>query len=295
MKFWSRDFSPARPAMTSSCPSRPFCSGRSRPALSSRSSARLANPGNLGRDGGQLSRYDPGSAHAMNNLSYTPGMAWNVAKIKEHLGQADHRLGSGAASRKPTRIRRLRRLCARQPARRLPRSALNYLKLDPNSKGTGRTASRRGSARGPASLMKKSLQPNISMRSPMATYASRSAGPATAFRPASARGRPAQMRHRLCDPQRRHADVDGQFRHSRGRAAFPKPVQFIDFCAAGRRGPHRQGHQLRQWRPAHAAGRQGDRRNDPSVYPSEATMGRLFTVTAPDEPIRNFITHNGPG
>ena len=112
-----RGCSPARPAMTSSCPRRPFCSARSRPASSAarqEQAAELEEPLAGDRRAGSP-RYDPGNAYAVNYMWYTTG---DRLQCREDQGaprrQADHQLGSGAAAGELEEIRRLRRLCARQ-------------------------------------------------------------------------------------------------------------------------------------------------------------------------------------
>lgn len=82
----------------------------------------------------RLSRYDPGNAHAVNYMWFTTGVAYNVAKIKERIG--DKPIASWEQVLKPENLRKFADcgVYVLDSPEDLFSIALNYLKLDPNSK-----------------------------------------------------------------------------------------------------------------------------------------------------------------
>jgi putrescine transport system substrate-binding protein len=85
----------------------------------------------------RLSRYDPGNAYAVNYMWFTTGIAYNVAKIKERIG--DKPIVSWDQVLKPENLRKLADcgVYVLDSPEDLFAIALNYLKLNPNSKEPG--------------------------------------------------------------------------------------------------------------------------------------------------------------
>lgn len=82
----------------------------------------------------RLSRYDPGNAHAVNYMWFTTGVAYNVAKIKQRIG--DKPIANWDQVLKPENLRKFADcgVYVLDSPEDLFAIALNYLKLDPNSK-----------------------------------------------------------------------------------------------------------------------------------------------------------------
>ncbi|ATQ66972.1 MULTISPECIES: polyamine ABC transporter substrate-binding protein [Methylosinus] len=82
----------------------------------------------------RLSRYDPGNLYAVNYMWFTTGVAYNVAKIKERIG--DRPILSWDQVLKPDNLRKFSDcgVYVLDSPEDLFATALNQLKLDPNSK-----------------------------------------------------------------------------------------------------------------------------------------------------------------
>jgi putrescine transport system substrate-binding protein len=82
----------------------------------------------------RLSRYDPGNLYAVNYMWFTTGIAYNVAKIKERIG--DRPIVSWDQVLKPDNLRKFSDcgVYVLDSPEDLFATALNQLKLDPNSK-----------------------------------------------------------------------------------------------------------------------------------------------------------------
>lgn len=85
----------------------------------------------------RLARYDPGNVYAVNYMWFTTGVAYNVAKIKERIG--DKGIVGWDQVLKPENLRKLADcgVYVLDSPEDLFSIALNYLKLDPNSKEPG--------------------------------------------------------------------------------------------------------------------------------------------------------------
>lgn len=82
----------------------------------------------------RLARYDPGNAYAVNYMWFTTGIAYNVAKIKERIG--DKPIASWEQVLRPENLRKFADcgVYVLDSPEDLFSIALSYLKLDPNSK-----------------------------------------------------------------------------------------------------------------------------------------------------------------
>ncbi len=95
---------------------------------------RLANAANIWSEiDGRLSRYDPGSRYAINYMWYTTGVAYNVAKVAERLGKA---ITSWDQALRADALKKLAgcEVYMMDSPEDIFATTLNYLKLDPNSK-----------------------------------------------------------------------------------------------------------------------------------------------------------------
>ena len=95
---------------------------------------RLANAGNIWPDiDARLKRYDHGNAHAVNYAWFTTGIAYNRAKIIERIGKP---IVSWEQALRPENLRKFSDCAVYviDSPEDMFATALNYLKLDPNSK-----------------------------------------------------------------------------------------------------------------------------------------------------------------
>ena len=139
----------------------------------------------------RLQTYDPGNEHAVNYMWGTSGLGINVDKVKERLPDVPlNSLGPALQARECRQARRLRHLCPRRAGRRSPERRSTISASTPTRRilPTSRRPARSSSRSGPIS--RSSIPRNISMRSPMATSAWRSAIPATSSRRGTAPPRP---------------------------------------------------------------------------------------------------------
>ena len=97
--------------------------------------AKLANLKNLSPEiEGRLASYDPGNRYAVDYMWFTTGIAYNAAKAKERLGEAA--IASWDVVFKPELLRRFADcgIYVLDSPEDMFTVALRYLKLDPNSK-----------------------------------------------------------------------------------------------------------------------------------------------------------------
>jgi len=95
---------------------------------------RLANAGNIWPEiDTRLKRYDPGNAHAVNYAWFTTGIAYNRAKIMERIGKP---IVSWEQVLRPENLKKFSDCAVYviDSPEDMFATALNYLKLDPNSK-----------------------------------------------------------------------------------------------------------------------------------------------------------------
>ncbi len=97
--------------------------------------SKLPNAKNIWREiAAKLARYDPGNRHAIDYMWYTTGVAYNVGKVKEKLG--DKAITSWDQILRPENLKKLAGcgVYMLDSPEDMFAIALNYLKLDPNSK-----------------------------------------------------------------------------------------------------------------------------------------------------------------
>jgi putrescine transport system substrate-binding protein len=97
--------------------------------------SKLPNAKNIWRDiAAKLAHYDPGNRYAIDYMWYTTGVAYNVEKVKEKLG--DKAITSWDQILRPDNLKKLSScgVYMLDSAEDMFAIALNYLKLDPNSK-----------------------------------------------------------------------------------------------------------------------------------------------------------------
>lgn len=95
---------------------------------------RLANVGNIWPEiDARLKRYDPGNAYAVNYAWFTTGIAYNRAKITERIGKP---IVSWEQALRPENLKKFSDCAVYviDSPEDMFATALNYLKLDPNSK-----------------------------------------------------------------------------------------------------------------------------------------------------------------
>jgi putrescine transport system substrate-binding protein len=85
----------------------------------------------------RLARYDPGNAYAVNYMWFTTGIAYNVAKVKERIG--DKPIAGWDQVLKPDNLRKFSDcgVYVLDSPEDMFSIALHYLRLDPNSKEPG--------------------------------------------------------------------------------------------------------------------------------------------------------------
>jgi len=253
---------------------------------------RLANAANIWSEiDGRLSRYDPGSAHAVNYMWFTTGVAYNVAKIQKRLGKP---ITSWEQVLRPEGLKKLADCgvyVLDSPEDIFP-IALNILKLDPNSKNPDDL---RRAADFLAPLRKYVKKFHSS------EYINALANGDICLAIGWA-GDALQARNRAREAG---ADVDIAYvvpnegtLMSLDNLAIPKDAPhvneaylFIDYLL-------RPDVAARNTKATNFANGVGSSRplidksisDDPAIYPNETTMRRLFTVTAADQPSQKLIT-----
>lgn len=253
---------------------------------------RLTNAANLWPEiDRRLQLYDPGGVHAVDYAWFTTGVAYNEAKVIERIGKS---ITSWEEVLRPEALRKLSD-CAvymlDSPEDMLA-TALNYLKLDPNSKNPNelrRAADTLGGLRRYVKKFHSSEYINALANGDICV-AIGWAGDAL------------QARNRA-----REAGADVNI-------AFVAPVEgamiSLDTLAIPIDAPHvdeayifidyllRPDVAARNVRATNfASGVLPARKlldpaigNDPAIYPDVATMERLFVVTAPDQPTQKLMT-----
>ncbi len=253
---------------------------------------RLVNAANIWPEiDGRLSRYDPGNAHAVNYMWYTTGVAYNVAKIKERLGKP---ITSWDQVLRPDALRKLADcgVYVLDSPEDIFAITMNFLKLDPNSKNLDDLRRAADYFAGLRRYIKKFHS---------SEYINALANGDICLAIGWA-GDSLQARNRA-----REAGADVEIAYvvpnegtlmSMDNLAIPidaphvaEAYLFIDYLL-------RPDVAARNTKATNFANGVGPSRplidksiaDDPGVYPSEATMRRLFTVTTPDQPTQKFIT-----
>jgi len=253
---------------------------------------RLANAPNIWSEiDGRLSIYDPGSAHAVNYMWYTTGVAYNVAKIKERLGKS---ITSWDQVLRPDALKKLADcgVYVLDSPEDMFAITMNFLKLDPNSKSEADLKRAADHLAGLRRYVKKFHS---------SEYINALANGDICLAIGWA-GDSLQARNRAREAG---ADIDIAYvvpvegtLMSLDNLAIPidaphvaEAYQFIDYLL-------RPDVAARNTKATNFANGVGPSRplidksiaDDPSIYPNEATMRRLFTVTTPDQPTQKFIT-----
>ena len=239
----------------------------------------------------RLARFDPGNQHAINYMWYTTGVAYDVAKIKERLGKP---ITSWDQVLRPEALKKLADcgVYMLDSPEDMFAIALNYLKLDPNSKNPKdlkRAADLLTSLRRYVKKFHSSEYINALANGDICLAIGWS-------------GDSLQARNRAREAG---ADVDIAYvipsegsLLSLDNLAIPKDARhldeaylFIDYLlrpdiAARNSVATNFANGVAPSRPLIDKAVA----NDPSVYPSDPTMRRLFTVTAPDQAVQKMIT-----
>jgi putrescine transport system substrate-binding protein len=240
----------------------------------------------------RLSRYDPGNAYAVNYMWFTTGLAFNVAKIKERIG--DKPLASWDQVLKPDILRKFGDcgVYVLDSAEDMFAIALNYLKLDPNSKEPAdirRAADLLSGLRRSIKKFHSSEYINALANGDICLSIGWAGDSFQARNRAREAGNGVEIAYVI--PQ------EGTLM-SLDNLAVPKDAPhleeahlFIDFLL-------RPEIAARNTKATHFANGVAASRplvdkeiaDNPSIYPDAATMKRLFTVTAPDLPIQKIVT-----
>ncbi|WP_442754215.1 polyamine ABC transporter substrate-binding protein [Methylocystis sp. JAN1] len=253
---------------------------------------RLANAGNIWTEiDGRLSRYDPGSAHAVNYMWYTTGVAYNVAKINERLGRP---ITSWDQVLKPENLKKLADcgVYVLDSPEDIFAITLNYLKLDPNSKSEAdlkRAAEHLAGLRRYIKKFHSSEYINALANGDICLAIGWAGDSLQARNRAREAGSEVEIAYAI--------PTEGTLM-SMDNLAIPidaphvaEAYLFIDYLL-------RPDVAARNTKATNFANGVGPSRaltdksiaDDPSVYPSETTMRRLFTVTTPNQPEQKFIT-----
>jgi putrescine transport system substrate-binding protein len=253
---------------------------------------RLANAGNIwGEIDNRLARYDPGNRHAINYMWYTTGVASHAAKVRERLGKP---ITSWDQVLKPEALKKLADcgVYVLDSPEDVFATTLNFLKLDPNSK---READLRRAADQLSGLRRYIKKFHSS------EYINALANGDICLAIGWA-GDSLQARNRAREAG---SDVDVAYvipaegaLMSLDNFAIPvdaphvaEAYQFIDFML-------RPDIAARNTKATNFANGVAPSRalidksiaDDPAVYPADATMRRLFTVTTPNQPEQKLIT-----
>lgn len=239
----------------------------------------------------RLQLYDPGSTHAVDYAWFTTGVAYNVAKINERIGKPVTSWDQVLRADSLKKFSDCAVYMLDSPEDMLP-IVLNYLKMDPNSKNPNdlrRAADFLGGLRRNVKKFHSSEYINALANGDICL--------AVAWA-----GDALQARNRA-----REAGADVNI-------AFVAPVEgaliSLDSLAIPIDAPHldeayifidyllRPDVAARNVRATNfASGVLPARKlldpsiaNDPSIYPDEATMSRLFATTAPDQPTQKLMT-----
>ena len=253
---------------------------------------RLANAVNIWSEiDGKLSSYDPGSAHAINYMWYTTGIAYNVDKIKQRIGKP---ITSWDQVLRPENLKKFADcgVYVLDSPEDIFAITLNYLKLDPNSKKPEDIAR----AANHLSGLRRSIKKFHSSE-----YINALANGDICLAIGWA-GDSLQARNRA-----REAGADVEIAYV---APSEGTLMSLDNLAIPVDAPHldeaylfldyllRPDIAARNTRATNFANGVGASRplidkaiaEDPAVYPNDATMRRLFTVTAPDQATQKLMT-----
>ncbi|WP_159727124.1 polyamine ABC transporter substrate-binding protein [Methylosinus sp. Ce-a6] len=255
--------------------------------------SRLKNLGNAWPEIAQrLARYDPGNVFAVNYMWFTTGVAYNVAKVKERLG--DKPLASWDQVLKPENLRKFADcgVYVLDSPEDLFSITLNYLKLDPNSKDPGdirRAADLLSGLRRYIKKFHSSEYINALANGDICLAIGWAGDSFQARNRAHEAANGVEINYVI--PQ------EGTLM-SLDSLAIPKDALhpdeahlFIDYLL-------RPEIAARNTKVTNFANGVGASRplvdkeiaENPSIYPDAATMKRLFTVTAPDQPIQKIVT-----
>lgn len=239
----------------------------------------------------RLARFDPGNRYAINYMWYTTGVAYDVAKIQERLGKP---ITSWEQVLRPEALRKLADcgVYMLDSPEDMFAIALNSLKLDPNSKSPKdlrRAADHLGSLRRYVKKFHSSEYINALANGDICLAIGWS-------------GDALQARNRAREAG---ADVDIAYvipsegsLLSLDNLAIPKDARHLDEAYLFIDYLLRPDIAARNSIATNFANGVAPSRplidkavaNDPSVYPNDLTMGRLFTVTAPDQTVQKLIT-----
>jgi putrescine transport system substrate-binding protein len=240
----------------------------------------------------RLARYDPGNKYAINYMWYTTGLAYNAAMIKERLGGKP--LASWEQALRPDNLKKLAAcgVYMLDSPEDLFSITLNLLKLDPNSKNPNdihRAAEQLAGLRRYVKKFHSSEYINALANGDICLAIGWA-------------GDSFQARNRA-----READNGVDIAYvipsegtlmSLDNLAIPKDAPhrdeaylFIDYLL--RPEVAARNTKMTNFANGVAASRpliDAEIANNPAVYPTEATMKRLFTVTAPDQPLQKIVT-----
>lgn len=253
---------------------------------------RLANAGNIWPEiDGKLSRYDPDSAHAINYMWYTTGVAYNVAKITERIGKP---ITSWDQVLRPEALKKFADcgVYVLDSPEDMFSIALNYLKLDPNSKSVDDLRRAADFLAG----LRRSIRKFHSSE-----YINALANGDICLAIGWA-GDSLQARNRA-----READADVDIAYvvpgegtlmSLDNLAIPKDAPHLDEAYLFIDYLLRPDVAARNTKATNFANGVLPSRplidksiaDDPSVYPNETTMRRLFTVSSADQPAQKLMT-----
>lgn len=253
---------------------------------------RLANASNIWSEiDGRLSSYDPGSAHAINYMWYTTGVAYNVVKIRDRIGKP---ITSWEQVLRPENLKKLADcgVYVLDSPEDIFAITLNFLKLDPNSKSEADLKRAADHLVGLRRYIKKfhSSEYINALANGDICLAIGWAGDSL-----QARNR---AREAGSDVEIAYAIPSEGTLMSMDNLAMPidaphvaEAYMFIDYLL-------RPDVAARNTKATNFANGVGPSRalidksiaDDPSVYPNDTTMRRLFTVTTPNQPQQKFIT-----
>jgi putrescine transport system substrate-binding protein len=255
--------------------------------------SKLTNAGNIWPEiAARLARYDPDNQYAVNYMWFTTGVAYNVTKIKERIG--DKPIVSWEQVLRPENLKRFADcgVYVLDSPEDVFSVTLNYLKLDPNSKDVN-------DIRRAADTISRLRRYVKKFHSSEYINALANGDICLAIGWA---GDSFQARNRA-----READNGVEIAY-----VIPREGTLIslDNLAIPKDAPHPAEARLfidYLLRPDVAArntkvtnfanGVQNSRplvdkeiADNPAIYPDEATMKRLFTVTAPDQALQRIVT-----
>jgi putrescine transport system substrate-binding protein len=255
--------------------------------------SKLSNAANIWPEiATRLARYDPGNRYAINYMWYTTGVAYNVAKIKQRIG--DKPISSWEQVLRPENLKKFADcgIYALDSSEDMFSIAMNFLRLDPNSKNPDDIRRAADHLAGLRRYIKKFHS---------SEYINALANGDICLAIGWA-GDSLQARNRAREAGN---DVDIAYvipnegtLMSLDNLAIPKDAPhleeaylFIDYLL-------RPDVAARNTKATNFANGVGPSRpfvakeiaQNPSVYPAEATMKRLFTVTAPDQSLQKLVT-----